>query len=102
MPSNIDIMNILGRLEEKVDTIDTRLQFTNGKVAKLVEKDIRRDERERVIAEHNQNQPTIVTKEGDVVVQQSRTLRAQEKLYLAAAATLTAISAVLGLYFRSN
>lgn len=99
MPSNIDIMNTLGRLEEKVDTIDKRLQFTNGKVAKLVEKDIRRDEREKFMT----NRPaSISTQEGDIVVQQSKTLRAQEKLYLAAAALLTAISAIMGLYFRSN
>lgn len=96
-PSNADIMQAIGRLDEKVEGVDVRLKYTNGKVAMLVEDKIRRDERVKVTSELTQ-QATVHTDKGDVIVQTStaRKLDAQAKFWLALASVATAAAIALG------
>jgi hypothetical protein len=92
-PTNKDIMQTLGHLEEKIDGIDERVKFTNGKVAALMEDKIRRDERERVLGAH----PTVKTEQGDVIVQSTAAkMDAQTKVLLAIAGFITTVATVIG------
>ena len=100
-PSNTQIMQILGRLEEKIDSIDERVKFTNGKVATLMEDKIRRDEREKTLAK--MSPPTVRTEQGDVIVQATANkLDAQGKLFLALASLAVVAASALSAWGASQ
>lgn len=87
------------------DMVDVKKQvkYTNGKVANLMEDKIRRDERDKVLAEAKANPvaPAITTKEGNVIVTQppASYWTAKEKLYGALAILATVISGVIGIIY---
>lgn len=85
----------IGKLQSDMSAVKKQVEYTNGKVASLMEDKIRREEREKTVAEmklQNANAPTITAE--TVVVQQK--WFQNEKLVGGVVAVLLAIATGIG------
>lgn len=98
----IETEGTLSGLTTDMVTVKKQVKYTNGKVASLMEDKIRRDERDKVLAETKAAPlaQAITTKEGNVIVTPPASYwTAKEKLYGALAILATVISGVIGIIY---
>lgn len=89
-------------LKLDMTSVKEQVKYTNGKVAGLIEDKIRRDERQKVIAESAAQTvaPVISTQEGNVVVQPPASYwSSKEKLYGALAGLAAVLATAISIYF---
>lgn len=79
--------------DARLKRIEKHAEYTNGKVAALVEKDIRREERERL--ESEQTRKPVIERAENVYVKPLHATKEGKQLILAGAAVLTAIASAI-------